>query len=57
MSKRKLIIYLAGYIEEEIRRGNQIDIETISNAIDAFEGGAFPDGKERTVHVTTDGAA
>ena len=39
MSK-ELIIYLANYINEELSRDNEIDEQTIINAIDAFNGGA-----------------
>lgn len=36
-----LSTYVADYVNEEKDRGNTIDKYTISNAIDAFEGGAM----------------
>jgi len=36
-----LATYVADYVNEEKDRGNAIDKYTISNAIDAFEGGAM----------------
>lgn len=32
--------YIEGYIEEERLRGNEIDMFTIQNATEAYEGGA-----------------
>jgi len=38
--KTELAKYIAEYISEELSRGNDIDAQTILDAIDAYEGGA-----------------
>ena len=38
--KKELIKYIADYINEELDRGNKITSQTISDAIEAFDGGA-----------------
>ena len=40
MKTNNLANYLADYINEELERGNEIDVYTLKNAIEAFEGGA-----------------
>lgn len=40
MKTHNLAVYLSGYINEELERGNEIDVYTLRNAIEAFEGGA-----------------
>lgn len=40
MKTNNLANYLADYINEELERGNDIDVYTLKNAIEAFEGGA-----------------
>lgn len=40
MKTNHLANYLADYINEELERGNDIDVYTLKNAIEAFEGGA-----------------
>ena len=40
MKTNNLANYLADYINEELERGNEIDVYTLRNAIEAFEGGA-----------------
>jgi hypothetical protein len=40
MKTHNLAVYLSGYINEELARGNEIDVYTLRNAIEAFEGGA-----------------
>ena len=40
MKTNHLANYLADYINEELERGNEIDVYTLKNAIEAFEGGA-----------------
>jgi hypothetical protein len=39
--RRKLSAYVASYIREELERGQAITAATISDAIDAFEAGAY----------------
>jgi len=46
MTISKLAVYLADYVNEEFARDKEISTETIINAIDAFEGGAY-DGKPK----------
>ena len=40
MKTNNLANYLADYVNEELDRGNDIDVYTLKNAIEAFEGGA-----------------
>lgn len=39
-SNLSLCAYIADYINEEIERGNEIDTQTIVDAIEAYLGGA-----------------
>jgi hypothetical protein len=36
----ELAAYIAAYVNEELDRGNAIGMQTILDAIDAYEGGA-----------------
>jgi hypothetical protein len=40
LDKTKLAQYIADYVQEELMRGNNIDVWVIKNAIEAYEGGA-----------------
>jgi len=42
-AQQELASYLADYINEELERGNEIDCFVVSNALEAFEGGAQGD--------------
>lgn len=39
--RRKLAAYVASYIGEELERGQEIHAATVSDAIEAFEAGAY----------------
>lgn len=36
----ELLQYIADYVNEELDRGNEIDLQIIKDAVDAYEGGA-----------------
>lgn len=49
MKTHNLAVYLSGYINEELERGNEIDVYTLRNAIEAFEGGAANDNSTHKI--------
>ena len=49
MKTHNLAVYLSDYINEELERGNEIDVYTLRNAIEAFEGGAANDNSTHKI--------